>query len=57
MRRGERGAGGLFVVIVIMLAMVAMLAVGVLFRVKTNVDDANRTGRATAPRWAHGRAL
>ena len=43
MRRGERGAGGLFVVIVIMLAMVAMLAVGVLFRVKTNVDDATQT--------------
>jgi len=41
--RAQRGASGLFVLVVIALAMVAVLALGVFLRVKTNVDDATQT--------------
>jgi type II secretory pathway pseudopilin PulG len=41
--RAERGAGGLFALVVITLAMIAVLALGVLLRVTTNVGDATQT--------------
>ncbi len=41
--RAQRGAGGLFILIIISLVMIAVLALGVFLRMKTNVDEATQT--------------